>query len=94
MYTWESWCIGIKAHLERPAFKHVFDEVRDDSGFTYLGKLVDSKYESDPDGWFNSFARKGLNSIDFGVKISGSKPKAATSIFKVRVLFFFGQISK
>jgi len=52
-YTWASWCLGIKAHLERPAFKQVFDEVRDNSGFTYLERLVDSKYESDLDSWFN-----------------------------------------
>ncbi|MFT5717350.1 MAG: hypothetical protein ACI9T7_001541 [Oleiphilaceae bacterium] len=52
-YTWESWCFGIKAHLERPAFKQVFDEVRAASGFTYLEKLVDSNFESDPDQWFN-----------------------------------------
>ncbi|MFT7184709.1 MAG: hypothetical protein ACI84K_000075 [Pseudohongiellaceae bacterium] len=52
-YTWESWSLGIKGHLERPAFKQVFEEVRDVSGFTYLERLVDSKYESDPDNWFN-----------------------------------------
>ncbi|WP_250657836.1 hypothetical protein [Alkalimarinus coralli] len=52
-HTWESWCLGIKAHLERPAFKQVFDEVKVNSGFTYLERLVDSGYKSDPDDWFN-----------------------------------------
>ena len=51
-YTWQSWCSGIKAHLERPAFKVVFEEIKDVSGFSYLEKLVETEYKSDPINWF------------------------------------------
>ena len=51
-YTWLSWCAGIKAHLDRPAFSSVFNEVKDNSGFTYLERLLESEYKSDPINWF------------------------------------------
>ncbi|OUS30505.1 hypothetical protein A9Q99_06005 [Gammaproteobacteria bacterium 45_16_T64] len=51
-YTWLSWSSGIKAHLERPAFKAVFDEVSEMSGFTYLEKLVRLDFDTDPISWF------------------------------------------
>ena len=50
--TWNSWCSGIKAHLARPAFKMVFDEVKQNSGFTYLEKLIAQNYEVDPIAWY------------------------------------------
>lgn len=51
-HTWNSWCAGIKSHLAQPAFNTVFDEVREKSGFSYLERLVDSNYESDPINWY------------------------------------------
>jgi len=51
-HTWNSWSSGIEAHLKRPAFLEVFDEIRNASGFTYLERLADSNYQSDPKSWF------------------------------------------
>lgn len=51
-YTWQSWCSGIKGHLERPAFADVFAEVKTDSSFTYLERLAATNFESDPLSWY------------------------------------------
>jgi hypothetical protein len=51
-HTWVSWNSGIKEHLARPAFKSVFTEVSSISGFTYLERLVESDFQSDPKDWF------------------------------------------
>ena len=51
-HTWNSWCAGIRLHLARPAFSAVFDEIKDKSGFTYLERLVDTNYSTDPKDWF------------------------------------------
>ncbi|TQV88213.1 hypothetical protein [Aliikangiella coralliicola] len=50
--TWVSWSSGIKAHLERPAFKRVFEEIKTNSNFTYLEKLVSQDYQADPKSWY------------------------------------------
>jgi len=51
-HTWESWCSGIKSHLERPVFKNVYNEIKSNSSFTYLEKLVTQSYQSDPKSWY------------------------------------------
>jgi hypothetical protein len=50
--TWASWSVGIETHLSRPAFSAVYDEVICDSSFTYLKRLVDSQFNSDPKTWY------------------------------------------
>ena len=50
--TWQSWSTGIKAHIERPAFSEVFHEIKHKSGFTYLERLVDCNFDSDPIDWY------------------------------------------
>lgn len=52
-HTWNSWCSGIKGHLHRPAFKQVFEEVKQGSSFTYLEKLVADEFKSDPKHWYS-----------------------------------------
>ena len=51
-HTWTSWCSGIKSHLERPAFRSVYNEIKQDSSFTYLEKLVSKNYQIDPKFWY------------------------------------------
>ena len=51
-HTWNSWSSGIQAHLQRPAFSSVFNEIKSKCGFSYLERLVDEKFLSDPRGWF------------------------------------------
>ena len=51
-YTWKSWCSGMQAHLSRPAFKHVYDELISQTDFTYFERLVESNFKSDPNTWF------------------------------------------
>jgi len=51
-HTWNSWCIGIRDHYKRPAFKEVYNEIIESSSFTYLKKLVDSDFKSDPNTWY------------------------------------------
>lgn len=49
--TWSSWCVGMKIHFSRPAFSSVYDEIIECSSFTYLKRLVDSGFKSDPISW-------------------------------------------
>lgn len=51
-HTWASWCSGIKAHMEKKAFRVVFDEVKENAGFSYLERLVEDEFSSDPSDWF------------------------------------------
>lgn len=51
-HTWASWSAGIEAHLKRPAFKSVFNEIKNCGGFTYLERLVETDYLSDPRSWY------------------------------------------
>lgn len=50
--TWQTWSMGIKAHLERPAFASVLVEIKGHCGFSYLAKLVETDYVSDPKEWY------------------------------------------
>jgi hypothetical protein len=50
--TWRCWSLGIKAHMERPAFKEVFEEVKSAAGFTYLSRLNDCAFSEDPKNWY------------------------------------------
>lgn len=51
--TWRSWCSGISAHLSKPAFAAVWDEVRKEApeSFTYLLELYRNEFDIDPRGW-------------------------------------------
>ena len=51
--TWQDWCSGIKAHLEKPTFKAVWNEVREQSpgSFSFLERLVEESFLSDPRTW-------------------------------------------
>lgn len=51
-HTWASWCTGIQLLLEKPAFKEVYLEVVEKSNFTYLSRLVNAEFGSDPDCWY------------------------------------------
>lgn len=51
-HTWASWSSGIKLHLDKPAFDEVYQEVREESNFTYLDRLIDADFDSDPAGWY------------------------------------------
>ncbi len=51
-HTWASWASGIQSHLEKPAFSEVYLEVKEKSHFTYLSRLADSNFESDPGTWY------------------------------------------
>jgi hypothetical protein len=50
--TWMSWSSGIKAHLERPAFQDVYEEIKNASGFTYLDRLINEDFKTDPNKWY------------------------------------------
>jgi len=49
--TWLCWSSGIKSHLNKPAFKTVFNEVKEQGDFTYLERLIDSDFCEDPLNW-------------------------------------------
>lgn len=51
--TWENWCEGIHSHLERPAFKRAWEEVkrRAPDSFNGLRKLEATKFIEDPHLW-------------------------------------------
>ena len=51
-YTWKSGSSGIQAHLQKPAFNSVFNEVKNKCGFSYLERLVNEDFLSDPKDWF------------------------------------------
>ncbi|RMA82691.1 hypothetical protein [Umboniibacter marinipuniceus] len=46
--TWRSWKEGIKSNLSKQGFEEVFDEVRGVAGFTYLERLVETEFQTDP----------------------------------------------
>ncbi len=52
-HTWVSWCSGIQLHLSKPAFEGVYDEIKPKCDFTYLSRLVESNFDSDPKQWYN-----------------------------------------
>lgn len=51
--TWNSWCLGIKANLEKVEFSKVWEEVylHSPDTFTYLARLVEDDFKSDPKSW-------------------------------------------
>jgi hypothetical protein len=51
--TWCDWCSGIKSHLDKPAFKAVWDEVKMESpgAFSFLEKLESEGFINDPRTW-------------------------------------------
>ena len=49
--TWSSWAIGIKIHLSKQPFSDVYHEIRFEANFTYLDRLIDSNFGSDPKSW-------------------------------------------
>ena len=51
--TWCDWCSGIEAHLMKPAFKTVWDEVKDQSpgSFSFLERLESEGFKADPRRW-------------------------------------------
>lgn len=51
-HTWNSWQAGISGHMAKKAFRTVFEEVQEISAFTYLSRLDEDKYNSDPIAWF------------------------------------------
>lgn len=50
--TWHSWRLGIHAHMTKPAFIDVFEEVKSASGFSYLERIVEEDFRIDPKSWF------------------------------------------
>lgn len=51
-YTWASWCGGIQLHLAKPAFDEVYIEIKEKCDFTYLNRLIESNFTSDPKHWY------------------------------------------
>ncbi len=51
-YTWASWCSGIQLHLAKPAFAEVYSEIKEKCDFSYLGRLVEADFNSDPKHWY------------------------------------------
>ena len=51
--TWFDWCSGMEAHLQKPAFKTVWDEVKDQSpgSFSFLERLETEGFKVDPRRW-------------------------------------------
>ena len=51
--TWIDWCSGIQAHLAKPEFKRVWDEIKNKAPgtFTFLEKLEMEHYKTDPARW-------------------------------------------
>lgn len=52
-HTWNSWNAGIRAHMAKPAFKAVYEEVAEKSEFSYLMRLIDEEYKTDPASWYS-----------------------------------------
>jgi hypothetical protein len=51
--TWNDWCLGVEAHLRKPTFKAVWEEVKEHSpgSFSFLEKLEHEGFEKDPQTW-------------------------------------------
>lgn len=51
--TWQDWCAGIRNHLDKVAFKEVWDEIKAEaaSSFTFLERLEQSGFKADPRDW-------------------------------------------
>ena len=51
--TWVSWSAGIKLHITKPAFEEVYNEIKENCDFTYLNRLVEGDFSTDPKKWFD-----------------------------------------
>lgn len=51
-HTWMSWNTGMKSLLSMPAFQEVYVEVIEKTGFTYLARLVEDNFKTDPIKWY------------------------------------------
>jgi hypothetical protein len=51
--TWNDWSLGISAHLAKPAFKLVWNEVKNEApgSFTFLEQWEDTGFTNDPSTW-------------------------------------------
>ena len=51
--TWRDWCSGMESHLSKPAFKAIWEEVKEQSpgSFSFLERLESDKFLSDPRRW-------------------------------------------
>ena len=51
--TWNDWSLGISANLIKPAFKLVWDEVKNEApgSFTFLELWEDRGFDDDPSTW-------------------------------------------
>ena len=51
--TWHDWCSGMESHLGKPAFKAIWEEVKDQSpgSFSFLERLESDSFSSDPRRW-------------------------------------------
>ncbi len=51
--TWNDWCFGIKANLQKVEFVEVWNEVKTEapSCFTFLEELETKGFSSDPKNW-------------------------------------------
>lgn len=52
-HTWNSWRAGIKAHMAKPAFRAVYEEVAEKSDFSYLMRLIEAEFKTDPENWYS-----------------------------------------
>lgn len=50
--TWISWCVGMKIHLNSNTFLDVYKECSGLASWTYLTKLVESDFKTDPNTWY------------------------------------------
>jgi hypothetical protein len=51
--TWKDWCAGIESHLQKVAFKQVWEEIKAQSpgSFSFLEKLENEGFSIDPREW-------------------------------------------
>lgn len=48
---WQDWCTGIEENLSKESFKSVWEEVKSKASFTYLNRLEDDQFSTDPKDW-------------------------------------------
>jgi hypothetical protein len=57
--TWQSWCEGIEANLDKPAFKRAWQQVKvsANQSFSELRQLESTSFRSDPRSWVSTARR-------------------------------------